>query len=77
MPHYIKLKNILRLDSEIFLSQTNLHIHIHTFICKYTYITYILTNAKVSQLNNFEKAYLVFEEGSKNLFGYGNVTFHS
>ena len=32
----------------------------------------MLTNAKISQnvfqLNNFEKAYLVFEEGLKNLF---------
>ena len=55
---------------------TYTHTYLHN-VNTHTHITYILTNAKVSQLNNFEKAYLVFEEGSKNLFGYGNVIFHS
>ena len=30
--YYTKIKNILRLDSEILVSQKNLHIHIHTSI---------------------------------------------
>ena len=44
------------------------YIHSHTP----TYITYILANStirqNVFQLNNFENAYLVFEEELKNLF---------